>query len=169
MLSGVNGASPWAAHSSEGASYLVETSLGHYSSGLASGWALPDGFCADEVSALVPDSPNIWSDGSLVLDSVTGVSAAGAGMFAHYSELCWRDRRWGHVDRVHTVGVDHSCTAFVSVLDPLQTVQRAEVSGESFLLCSLVVLCMLVLTTLVLFVMLVGCLMVYLPLFRLSL
>ena len=25
----------------------------------------------------------IWSNGSLVLDSVTGVSAAGAGFFAH--------------------------------------------------------------------------------------
>ena len=77
----------------------------------------------------MPDSPNIWSDGSLVQDSVTGVSAAGAGMFAHYSELCWRNRRWGHVDHVRTVGVDHSCTAFVSVPGPLQTVQRAELWG----------------------------------------
>ena len=31
-----------------------------------------------------------------------------------------------HVDLVHTVGVDHSCRAFVSVPGPLQTVQRAE-------------------------------------------
>ena len=84
---------------------------------------------ADEVSLRLPDSPNIWSDGSLVLDSVTGVSAAGAGMFAHYSENCWGDRRWGHVDRVQSVGVDHSCRAFVSVPGPLQTVQRAELWG----------------------------------------
>ena len=42
----------------------------------------------------------VWSDGSLVLDSVTGVSAAGAGLFAHQSEHCWSSRRWGHVDRV---------------------------------------------------------------------
>ena len=127
MLSGVNCASPWAAYPSESASYLVEASLGHYSS--ASDWALPDGFDADEVSASLPDSPDIWSDGSLVQDPITGVSAAGAGMFAHYSERCWRDRRWGHVDHVRTVGVDHSCTAFVSVPGPLQTVQRAELWG----------------------------------------
>ena len=35
-LSGVNGASPWAASASESAPYLVETALGRYSSGLVS-------------------------------------------------------------------------------------------------------------------------------------
>ena len=74
--------------------YLVETALGRYSSGLVSKWSLPDGFDAGEVSARMPDAPKVWSDGSLVLDSVAGVSAAGAGMFAHKSELCWSDRRW---------------------------------------------------------------------------
>ena len=126
ILSVVNGASPWAADSSEGASYLVETSLGQYSSRLVSDWTLPDGFDADEVSAHMPDSPDIWSDGSLVMNSVNGISAAGAGMFAHYSEACWNGRRWDHVDRVQTVGLDHPCRAFVSVPGPLQTVQRAE-------------------------------------------
>ena len=77
----------------------------------------------------MPDAPQVWSDGSMVLDSVTGVSAAGAGMFAHQSEYCWIDRRWGHVDRVQSVGVAHSCTGFVSVPGPLQTVQRAEQWG----------------------------------------
>ena len=79
MLSAVNDASPWAADASESAFYLVETALGHYSSRLVAEWSLPDGFDADEVSARVPDSPEVWSDGSLVLDSVTGVSAAGVG------------------------------------------------------------------------------------------
>ena len=152
MLSGVNGASPWAADASESAFYLVETALGQYSSRLVSEWSLPDGFDADEVSLRLPDSPDIWSDGGMVLDSVTG----GAGMFAHQSEFCWRDRRWGHVDRVQTVGVDHSCRAFVSVIGPLQTVQRAELWG-SFLLFSLLKLFILVLTILVLFGMLGAC------------
>ena len=111
------------------ASYLVETALGQYSSRLVSEWSLPTGFDADEVSARMPDSPRVWSDGSMVLDSVTGISAASTGMFAHQSEFCWRDRRWGHVDCVHSVGVDRSCRAFVSVPGPLQTVQRAEVWG----------------------------------------
>ena len=78
-------------------STLLRLLLGRYSSGL------PDGFDADEAAARMPDAPEVWSDGSLVLDSVTGVSAAFAGLFAHQSELCWSDRRWGHV-RSRSVG-----------------------------------------------------------------
>ena len=85
-LSGVSGASRWAVDATESAFYLLETALGRYSSGLVSEWSLPDSFDADEVSARMPDAPKVWSDGSLILDSVTGVSAAGAGMFAHQSE-----------------------------------------------------------------------------------
>ena len=48
MLSGVNGASPWAASASESASYLVETALGSYSSGLIAEWGLPGEFDAVE-------------------------------------------------------------------------------------------------------------------------
>ena len=119
---------------------LIETALGRYSSGLVE-WGLPDGFDAHEVSARMPDAPKVWSDGSLVLDSVTGVAAAGAGMFAHQSELCWSDRRWGHFDRVQSSNVAHSCRGFVSVPGPLQTVQRAEL-WWSFLLFSLLMLFM---------------------------
>ena len=77
----------------------------------------------------MPDAPKVWSDGSLILDSTTGVSAAGAGIFGHQSELCWGDRRWGHVDRVLTNDVAQSCRVFVSVPGLLQTVQRAELWG----------------------------------------
>ena len=66
-------------------------------------------FVADETAARMPDAPEVWSDGSLVVDSVTGVSAAVAGLFAHQSERCWSDRRWGHVDRVQLDRVPHSC------------------------------------------------------------
>ena len=113
MLSGVDGASPWAASASEGASYLVEAALGRYSSCFVAEWGLPDGFDADEVAARMPDAPEVWSDGSLVLDSVTGVSAAGAGLFAHQSEHCWSDRRWGHFDRVQLDRVPRYCRGFV--------------------------------------------------------
>ena len=37
------------------------------------------------MASSVPDHPNVWTDGSLVLDQVTGVSS-GAGFFAHQSE-----------------------------------------------------------------------------------
>ena len=59
MLSGVDGASPWAADASESPLYLVEIALGRYSSGLFAEWSLPDGIVADEVAA------QVWSDGSL--------------------------------------------------------------------------------------------------------
>ena len=92
---------------------VVEVALGRYSSGLNKEWSLPDGFVADEVAARIPDAPEVWSEGSLVLDSVTGVSAAGAGLFAHQSEHCWNDRRWGHVDRVQLDRVPQSCWGFL--------------------------------------------------------
>ena len=49
MLSGVHGASPWAASASESAGYLVEAALGRCSSDLLAGWGLPDEF--DEAGA----------------------------------------------------------------------------------------------------------------------
>ena len=44
MLSGVNGASPWAIDASESAAYLVEVALGRYSSGLIAEWNPSDDF-----------------------------------------------------------------------------------------------------------------------------
>ena len=88
-LSGVNGASPWAASSADSAGYLVESALGGYSSGLLAGWGSPVGFDAVEAASLLPDYPNIWTDGSLVLDRVTGVSSSGARLFAHQPVSCW--------------------------------------------------------------------------------
>ena len=87
------------------APYLVEVALGRYSSGLV---GFRDDSDADVVSARMPDAPEVWSDGSLVLDSVTGVSAAGAGIFSHQSELRWSGRRWDHVDRVQSDSAAHS-------------------------------------------------------------
>ena len=62
---------------------------------------------------------------------VTGVSAAGAGFFAHQSEHCWSSRRWGHVDRVQLDRVVQSSRGFVSVPGSLQTVQRAVLCLQS--------------------------------------
>ena len=78
-LSGVNDASPWAAHTADSAGYLVDSALGSYSSGLLVVWDLPDEYDEVEAASLLPASPNVWTDGSLVLDRVTGVSSSGAG------------------------------------------------------------------------------------------
>ena len=88
MLSGVNGAFRWAVYASESAHYMVEVALGRYSPGFIAEWGLPDGFDADQAAARMPDASQVWSDGSLVLDSVTGVSAAGAGLFTRQFEHC---------------------------------------------------------------------------------
>ena len=122
-VSGVNGASPWAASATDSAGSLVASSLGGYSSGLLAGWGLPVEFDAVEAASLLPDHPNVWTDGSLVLDRVTGVSSSGAGFFAHQPVACWDHRRWGHVDQVRPVGDFQSCKGFCSVPRPLQSVQ----------------------------------------------
>ena len=93
LLSGVNGASPWAAHASESAGHLLEVALGFYSSGMVSEWSVPEGFDAVETASRMPDAPNVWTDGSLALDQVTGVSSSDAGFCTHQSEHCWGERR----------------------------------------------------------------------------
>ena len=71
----------------------------------------------------------VLTDGSLVLDRLTGVSSSGSGFFVHQAECFWRGCRWGHVDGVHP-GLDRVfCRGFSSVPGPLQTVQRAEMWG----------------------------------------
>ena len=93
------------------------------------GWGPPVGLDAVEAASLLPASPNVWTDGSLVLDRVTGVSSSGAGLFAHQPASCWDHRCWGHVDPVRPVGDFQCCRFFFAVPGPLQSVQRAEMWG----------------------------------------
>ena len=79
---------------------MLEVALGSFSSGMVFEWSVPEGFDADETASRMPDVPNVWTDGSLVLDEVTGVSSSGSGFFAHQSELCWGARRWSQIDPV---------------------------------------------------------------------
>ena len=84
MLPAVYGASPWAADASESAGYPVEAARGRYSSDLLAGCGPSDGYDEVEAASLMPDHPNVWTDGSLVLDR--GIFSSGAGFFAHQSE-----------------------------------------------------------------------------------
>ena len=122
MLSGCNGDSLWAGTAAESAHYLVETALGGYSSALISAWSPPDGFDQSAVSCLVPGHPNVWTDGSLVLDKVAGISSSGAGFFAHQAALLWDVRTWEQVDRLRSVGDFPTCRGFCSVPGPYQSV-----------------------------------------------
>ena len=109
-LSGVNGASPWAVDATESAAYQVEAALGRYSSDLIADWELPGDFDHVDAAASLADHPDVWTDGSLILDWVTGVSSSGSGFFAHQDQRFWRGCRWGHVDVVHPDLDRVSCT-----------------------------------------------------------
>ena len=125
MLSGVNGASSWAAAASESALSVVEVTLGLYSSGLVSEWSLRDGFWLQMRFLLW-----FWIRSLVFLLqvlvclltslNVAGVIAGGAMLIMFSWIACL----------VLAVG-------FVSVPVPLQTVQRAELwEGDS---CSAVI------------------------------
>ena len=92
-------------------------------------WSPPDECDQVAVSSLVPVHPNVWSDGSLVLVKVTGISSSGAGFFTDQSVNLRDDRRWGHVDLVRPEGDVQYCRGFLFCPGPLQSVQRAEVWG----------------------------------------
>ena len=109
QLSGVNGASPWAVSAAGSAGHLVESALGVYSSGLCAEWGPSVEYDEVEAASLMPDDPNVWTDGSLVLDRITGVSSSGAGFFARQPASYWNHRRWGHVYPVRSVGDLSSC------------------------------------------------------------
>ena len=108
---------------------MVEVALGRYSSGLLTEWGPSDEFDHYRAVSSLPDHPYVWTDGSFVLDRLSGVSSSGSVFFAHQSEHCWSGRRWGHVDGVRAVGKVSSCRGFCSVPAPLQFVQRAEMWG----------------------------------------
>ena len=135
----VIGVSLWAGNATESAAYLVEVALGRYSSGLIADWELPGDFDHDDAASSLSDHPDVWTDGSLVLDRVTGVSSSGSGFFAHQDQRFWHGCRWGHVDGVHPDLDRSSCRGFFSVPGPMQTVQRAEMwgvaSGPAVLSC----------------------------------
>ena len=73
----------------------------------------------------------VWSDGSLVVDKVSGVGVAGAGVYAHISGASWFHRRWAHLDLFPPLldGGGERCRMYCSLPGPLQTVQRAEIWG----------------------------------------
>ena len=69
--------------------------------------------------------PDVWSDGSLVVDKVSGVGVAGCGVYARASGAAWFGWRWGHLDSLPPLLDDRNETCWLesSVHGPLQTVQ----------------------------------------------
>ena len=81
--------------------------------------------------APLADAPDVWSDGSLVLNGFSGVGFAGCGVYAHCSGDAWFRRQSGHLDLLPPLpdGSGEACRLYFSVLGPLQTVQRADIWG----------------------------------------
>ena len=74
------------------------------------------GFDEVQVASSLPDHPNVGTDGSLVLDQVTGISASGAGFFSYYPEDCWRGNRCPD-------GVQRSRRGFSSLYSPFSALR----------------------------------------------
>ena len=114
----------------EGASNLLEIALGSYTSAFLLHWHLPDGFDAGSAAQGVAREPDVWTDGSMVEDKVSGASSAGAGFSTGRVDRFWAERSWGHIDDgLHENRTVSSCRGYCSVLCPLQSVQRAELWG----------------------------------------
>ena len=79
FLSGVNRGFPWAEPPAEGAGNLHECALGPDTSGLLGDLQLPVGFDAEGAAGRAAAEPDVWTDGSLVEDKVSGASSSGSG------------------------------------------------------------------------------------------
>ena len=73
--------------------------MGSYSAHLLLEWDVPDECDRTDIAQRLPAITNVWTDGSFVLDKVSGASSAGSGMCAHVSGRAWWHRRWGTLMR----------------------------------------------------------------------
>ena len=117
--------------------------MGSYSSDIIQGWDLPQGVDWDSAATRMPPSPDVWTDGSLIRDEVSGSACAGAGIYARLHADNWRYRRWGHFDDLGLTpdGLSSSCLGFFRGLS----------SGVWCLLCRLLMQSILVLIISMLF------------------
>ena len=91
-LSGAEDGDPWAVDAEHVASKRLEVALGSY---VAVSQELGGGFLLAGDGVPLADAPDVWSDGSLVLDGFSGVGVAGCGVYAHASGAAWFGRQWG--------------------------------------------------------------------------
>ena len=84
------------------------------------------GFDVEGAARRVADEPDVWTDGTLVDDEMSGISSAGAGCFTFRVRRVWACH-WD--DDVGDGSVFSDCRGFCSVPGPLQTFQRSELWG----------------------------------------
>ena len=127
-LSGADDGVPWAVDADQVVGKRLEVALGSF---VEVGREPDVEFSLVDGDAPLADAPDVWSDGSLVLNGFSGVGSAGCGVYARCSGAAWFGRRWGHLDLLPPLidGSGGACRLYGSVLGPLQTVQRAEIWG----------------------------------------
>ena len=126
-LACTGGASHWAASVDDVACARLERLLGSCSEEVCRGWVPSDHFVGDVASSDVSDHPDVWTDGSFVLDELSGVGIGGCGVYSLKSGAGWFDCRCSHLELLPPCerGVER-CVLYDSVRGPLQSVQRAE-------------------------------------------
>ena len=86
---------PWALSFLELASFHLERCLGAYPVDFAAAWTPPDYWDADDIVLEVPEHPNIWTDGSREdVSSIGGFEVAGAGVSLPASDLAFDGLVW---------------------------------------------------------------------------
>ena len=120
--------SPWAVGEVNVAATRLEVALDSY---VGEEQNPGDHFLLGDDPRELAAAPDVWSDGSLVLDVLSGVGLAGCGVYALVFGAVWFGRRWGHLDLLPPLpdGAGETCRLYCSVPGPLQTVQRAEIWG----------------------------------------
>ena len=121
----------WAAGPHALAANVIESRLGGYSGNDLSGWSTTENWTNGVRAGALNPNPDVWTDGSLVRDKVSGICSGGAGLFACCSGAYWFHRSGGHLELLPpdlNSGAERSML-YLSVPRPLQTVQRAEFWG----------------------------------------
>ena len=145
LLSGANGESPWAATAGDAA-------------GVLSDWEASVDVDWEAAAGRMLAYPDVWPDGSLVGDEVSGASFAGSGVYARLHVDTWRRRRWRHFEDLGPTsdGLAVSCLGLFRLF-------RGPSIGFSSLFCRLLTLSIWVLIISMLLEMLGGCSVVFLP------
>ena len=122
------GGSPWASTVEDSSFHRLECASCVYSDGVCRDWLPSDHFVDDLAASRVSDDPDVWTDGSDVVEELSGIGAGGSGVYAHRSGSGWFGRKWRHVDLLppdSDLGMLR-CAVLESIPEPLQSVQRAE-------------------------------------------
>ena len=86
-LASPGGESPWASEQ-DIAENKLHFSGEAYSDDILHDWSVDRHFLDTLENSVLADDPDVWTDGSLVSDDLTGIASGGAGFFAHTSGSC---------------------------------------------------------------------------------